>query len=168
MAAGSADLHKGIYNLWIGSGLEAQFKSFWLDPTGEGYTAFNETEASPEQPWPYCIFTQYPGIPISRASGISGSGVNRHEERDVLIDFEILAKNLTTTDFSSKELAAYLMEEIMKVFGGHPTVAAQAICLDHGGVIKVQYITDEAERKDDEVYMWFVRYIVTIDAPVKS
>ena len=68
---------------------------------------------------------------------------------------------------TAKEIAAYLAEEIMKVFGGHPTVVPTGmVALDYGNHLITQYVSDDGVRTGDEEYSWLVSYLFRLDVYV--
>jgi hypothetical protein len=66
---------------------------------------------------------------------------------------------------TGKLMAADLMEEVVKVFGGHPSVVPTRPTLDNGAVLLVTYKTDFSMRDSDTEYTWHIRYLVRSDIP---
>lgn len=172
MAVGAADLHKSIATLWASSGLNAKFKSYWPDGVSE-FTTLNEVEACGEQQWPYCVYTCEASLTNIRMSGDSSTA--RYENRTIPVEFEVYSKANNDGSQSSKELAAHLVEEIIKVFGGHPTVLPQDLTLDNGAVVQTQYDTEYTltdnygrPRNTADEYCWTIRYLMMLDVPVAA
>jgi len=148
------DLHAAIANLWEESGLDEKFREHWVDDTDE-FLTLNDQEAHTQNPFPYCIYSIEPGPVMAR---MTGPGATAKEEfRSYSCRFTIHAQQ--TQDKSAKEHAAYLAEEIVKVFGGHPTVAPQTI----DGVYQVSLTTDQGIRTESQNYSWMLDYDFQVD-----
>jgi len=162
MTVATADLHKAINTAWDASGLNALFQAYWTAAEMARFVVLNDQEAAAGQPYPYCVVGQSSSVNISRMSG----GVNTlRVVRDVTLRFDIYAGQ--ETGKTAKEVAAELGEELIKVFGGHPTVAATgAIILTNGKHLITQYQNDFGIRIDDNEYQWVVEYLFRIDVPV--
>ncbi len=87
------------------------------------------------------------------------------ENRDIPFVFTVHARSLTN-GFTAKKIAALLIEEVIKVFGGHPTVEPQTVTLDNGAVLQTTFMSDWPVREDAQNYSWHVRYIFKVDVPV--
>jgi len=179
MSVGLADVWKGIYAAWTTSSLNTLFKALWQDPTDTTSTVLHDVEAKPGQPKPYCWISQLTPKTSIRMSGPGGEANNLREVRDIPILFSIRAGAVNGDTRSPKQIAAYLAEEVMKVFGGHPTIASAALpTLDNGNVISLSYQTDYYVRGGvaaidtgsdlSESYTWCISYLMRIDVPVKS
>lgn len=157
---------KAINTAWDASGLDAIFKTLWEDPATVDYFVLNEQQAAPNQPWPYCVIDQMSPRTTARMSG----GSNRLREiRDTMVTLNIHASEVSGDARSAKQIAAYLAEEVMKQFGGHPTIAAaRTLTLDNGHVLIVQYQTDYCVRTDDSESQWVISYIIRQDVPVMA
>jgi len=161
--SGSADLHKAIAALWISSGLNALFLAKWAEADRSIYVTFNDAEAAPGTPFPYVVFE---ANPPSTQIRMSGSGSQKFHVDDQTWMISVYAVPESTK--SAKVVAGELGEEIMKVFGGHPTVepSADTMELDNGSVLLVQYQYDHFERQADNVYKWSAEYKIKTDKPV--
>lgn len=158
----TADLYKAIVAAWVASGLNATFKAMWDNPADTSFPVLNDQEATPRQPYPYCVMDQPSGRVTSRMSG--GVGLQRNI-RDVTMRFNI--HTLASGVMSAKEAAAYLAEEVMKVFGGHPTTPhTQTLTLDNGSWLITQYQNDFGVRTGDAEHQWVIEYIFRLDVPV--
>ena len=69
---------------------------------------------------------------------------------------------------SQKVVAATLSEEIMKVFGGHPTVRPTALTLSNGNHLLTTYQNDFGLFEGEDEYSWTVNYLVKVDVPVQA
>jgi hypothetical protein len=166
MSIASADLHRAISKAWNRGGLDDVFQALWgSGATASEFSSLCDRQAAAGNPFPYCVFEQLPGVTINRMSG----GVSALREiRDVLWSFRIHTRDISGDDRAAKEIAADLAEEVMKVFGGHPTVAAShpALYMDHGKHLITQYQNDYGVRTGDDEYQWIVEYLFRLDVPV--
>lgn len=167
MSVGSADIIKAFVTSWNASTLDATFQTLWdSSKTAADYSVLHDQEAGPDQPFPYCVMGD--GIQPSTSARMSSNTVNQMREiRDIPITFNIFARQVDGDSRTAKEIAAYLAEELMKIFGGHPTSRPWAnIVLDNGQYLITSYDTDYGVLVGDEEYQWIVRYMVKIDVPV--
>ncbi len=165
MTVASVDLCKAINTAWDASILDASFKANWDDPTETEFYVLNDQEAPAEQPWPYVVMDQPSQNTVERQSG--GGGVIKREIRDVIVQFNIHVEIDAGDTESAKETASDLAEEIMKVFGGHPTTSPTGtITLDNGNHLITQYQTDFGVMTGDDEYQWAIQYLFRIDIPV--
>jgi len=162
MSVASADVHKAVTAVWNASTLDALFQALWASGVGE-YTVLNDQEAAPNQPFPYCV---YELTLSSTTDRMSGDGSTIREVRNIAWNFHVHARQVDGDARTAKEIAAYLAEEIMKVFGGHPTVAATDLSLDSGGFLISEYQSDFGIRTGDQTHRWDIQYIFKIDVPI--
>lgn len=166
MSINTADIQKAVVAAWSSSSLDAVFRALWDNPTSTDYITLSDQEASPGQAFPYCVINQMSPTTIVK---MSGGADKLREVRDIPVTFNVYARPVTSDSRSIKEIAAYLAEEIMKAFGGHPTVAPQAILtLDNGSMLPAKYQTDYGIRIDDNEYQWVVSYLLQSDVPVMT
>lgn len=164
-AIASADLHRAIMAVWNAVGIEAEFTKLWNPADIAVFSALSDTEASPKQPFPYCVFQQSPGTTTARMSGHS-IGEN-HEIRDIPWEFRVLAKQRANDPRDAKDIAADLVDFVMQKFGGHPTVKPPLIPqLNNGSFLISQYQTDFPIRVGDAEWSWTVQYLFRLDVPV--
>jgi len=166
MSVGQADLAKAINVVWDASGLNDLFKALW--PAGVAAVEFpvlHEGQAGGDQPWPYCVF-EMPGA--STATRMSKGVSDLWETRDAAVMFRVHSSAVSGDDRSAKQIAAYLVEEIMKVFGGHPTVSPTDLELDNGNFLNSIFQNDFAVREDEDHYVWTVSYIFRLDVPIMA
>jgi len=166
MSVGSAAIAKWVTSIWSSSGLNAKFKALWSEDTGE-FVSLNDQEARPKQPWPYCVLGEITG---AIADNQSQEGSKLFQTRNYSVMFGVYARAITGDSRTAKGIAAYLAEEIMKVFGGHPTVgphaALQSTSIDDGGLIIVQYLRDYGMLLGDDEYQWIVDFNVMADISI--
>jgi len=164
MAIASADLAKAVNAVWDASDLNAKFKALW--PVGAAVDEFpvlHEVPAGGDQPWPYCVFE----IPASTVSTRMTKGVlDLWETRDAAVTFKVHTGVVDGDARSAKQIASYLIEELMKVFGGHPTVPPTDLELDYGNFLISTFQSDYAMREDEDHYMWTASYVFRLDVPV--
>ena len=164
MSVNTADLFKAINAAWDAGGLDAKFQARWdAGVDASRWEVLNDQKAAPGQPYPYCVMGEATGTVTDRMSG--GTNHVRHV-RNVGIRFDIYAKAVGV--LTSKEVAAELAEEVMKVFGGHPTTAAGTadLTLDNGKHLITVLDADWCVRLGDDEYMWAVDYHFKVDVPV--
>lgn len=166
MSIGADDLHKAIKTVWDAQSLDDQFTAYWTSDEQSRFIVLNENEAAPNQPWPYCTYEQEVGITTARMSGHSIT--EKHEIRDIGWFFRVHARKRTTSTKDGKQIAAEIAEEIIKVFGGHPTVSPQNLTLDNGSFLIAQYQNDFSLREGDEEWLWTIQYMFRLDVPVKT
>lgn len=166
MSVASADIHKAIRRVWTLSDLSDDFTQYWSEIDRSEFTALNDWEASPSQPFPYCVFEQSEGTIVTRMSGHTKN--ERHEIRDVPWMFRIHARQVgTAVEESAKEIAASLAERIIEEYGGHPTETVEHLpVLDNGSILLLQYLSDVGIRTGEEEYKWQINYNVRVDVPV--
>ena len=165
MSITTADLHRSINVAWDASGLNALFQALWPAGSVTGqFPVLHDQEATPGQPAPYCVVGESASATTDRMYG----GANRHREvRDVPLSFVIHATAVDGDERTAKKIAADLAEEVMKQFGGHPTVAPQqTLVLTDGEHLITQYQTDFGVREGDDEWSWTVSYVFKIDVPV--
>ena len=162
MAVGSADLWKSINAAWDASSLDTLFRAV----SSGSHVVLHDQQASPGQAHPYCVVSQMSQNTVNRMSG----GVDSlREVRDTQVQFNIYAEEVSGDSRSAKQIAAYLAEEVMKVFGGHPTTAPTgSMTLDNGNVLINEYQTDYGVRIDDDEFLWVVTYTIRADVPVMA
>ena len=158
----SADLHGGIQALWTSSLLDAKFTAFWAVGDIGGFPILHDAEATPGNPFPYCVFNVLPATTTARMTGHDAS--EKHEIRDTPIQFLIYTENGSV--LTAKRIAADLAEEVIKIFGGHPIVAPTDMTLDFGAVLINQYQNDFGLRTGDNEHLWTINYLARLDVPM--
>lgn len=157
-------LHTAIRTHWQASGLDWEFQRL-RDEAGRVLPSLFDGEADPGCKHPYCVYMQSAGFAQSRDSGHSTN--EKHEIRDVPVEFRIHANTRRGYDRTAKQVAADLGELVMQKFGGHPTAAPPAFpSLANGAVLLVQYQSDFGTREGDEEYAWVVSYLFRVDMPL--
>lgn len=164
MSVATTDIYKALNAAWDASGLDAKFTALWSGVVPGEYEVLCDQEASPRQPFPYCVVDQITGMTVAR---MSADGNGKREVRDLTLRLNVHAQDVSGDSRSSKGIAAYLAEEVMKVFGGHSTVSPTAtLALDNGQVLIVQYANDYMVRTDDDKTQATVEYVLRVDVPV--
>jgi len=164
MSVGTADSWKAINRAWDASTLDDLFRAV-KSPTAN-HLVLHDQEASPGQDYPYCVVNQFSPRTVNR---MSGGPDKLREVRDSQVTFNVHAEEVSGDSRSAKQIAAYLAEEIMKVFGGHPTATATAaMTLDNGNVLICEYQTDYGVRINDDEINWVVSYRIQSDVPVMA
>lgn len=163
MSVGQADLAKALATAWTSWGLDNLFKSYWSPADKTTYPSLHEGEATPGQPLPYCVYELDEGNVVTRMTG--RTTVTQLQIRDVPCVFNVFAKEFGPK--SAKEVASELNEELMRLFGGHPTGQPNELTLEHGKVLLQQYQSDYSLREGDSEYRWVLNYIFRLDVPVR-
>ena len=165
MSVTTADLQTALWAAWTAGELPAKFTVLWDVADVTGFTTLHDQEASPGQPFPYCVLDQLRPATLDRMTGAAGY---LQEVRDVTLLLHIYADEVTGDSRSAKQIAAYLAEEVMKVFGGHPiTAATQTLTLTSGGTLLVLYQNDFGIRLDADKWEWQLEYLLKVDVPVR-
>lgn len=164
MSIAGADLAKAVNTVWDASSLDSLFQTLWDSGASAGeFPVLHDQLAGGEQPFPYCVFEQLSGNTTDKMSG----GVSTLREiRDIPFNFRVHTREIAADSRGPKEIAAFLAEEIMKVYGGHPTEAPTALTLDSSNFLIAIYENDQAIRIDEDHYQWIVSYIFRLDVPV--
>jgi len=159
---GSAELHEAINTAWDASSLDAEFTAYWDAGEDADHPVLNDGEASPESPFPYCVYELFAGNTSAR---MSAEGDSIMEVRDIPGRFTVHAKD--SDDLTGREVAAALMEKITAVFGGNATASPfAALSLDNSKHLTTLFVSDFSLRSDDAVFLWTVNYVFRLDVPV--
>jgi len=166
MSGASADILSAIQSIWNSSGISSQFTAYWSAANIAEYVVLCGDQAEGAHPFPYCVFEMQESKVVSRMT--TGTSTKR-EIRHTSCKFTVYARDVGDAD-SPKEIAANLILEITKVFGGHHTEANQidGHAMSNGHILKSQYQNDLAIMEDVEVYKWVVRYSIESDVVVKA
>lgn len=147
MTVGLAELHEAIVTNW---NLAA---TLWSG------------EAPPGESFPYVVFQQGADVIAARMSG-SGTNVSANQRiHDVPVEFRCHTQK--SGALSAKEEAAALAEEVMKIYGGHPTNKPTALGMTSGQHVITQLISEFDVKTSDDVHMWTLVYNFKVDLPVK-
>lgn len=164
MAVNLADLSKAINTAWDASTLDTTFEAYWSVDSGEFYV-LNDEMAPEGQPWPYVVMDQPNQTVVSRSSSTTDN--SKREIRDIEVRFNIFAQRNPGSSLDPKQHAEQLAEEIMKVFGGHPSTSPTAtITLDNGNHLITRYQNDFGIMISDDEYQWVLVYLFRVDVPV--
>ncbi len=159
MSVGSADIQKAIVAAWAAADLDSKF----TDLSG-GTPVLNYGEANPEIVQPYVVWDLTSMVVEVRMTG--GSSTLNREIRTGSLKFNVHTKPVGGDSRTAAQIAADLIEEIMKVFGGHPTDSPADLSLDVGDLLNMQYVRDYCVQTDHNNYQWILEYMVTVDVPV--
>jgi hypothetical protein len=154
----TSDLHRAVAELWLSSGLDGKFRQHWSDEVSNEFLTLHDEQAGPKQPWPYCVYSIQPSSLVTRMSGASSS--SKFEHRTFACRFTIHAEQ--TASQSAKEMAAMMAEEVVRVFGGHPTTPPQEM----PGVIQTTLSTDHGMRTESTNYSWILDYEILVESPL--
>ncbi len=160
-----ADLHKSINAVWDASNLDTIFQAYWrasADP--DEFIVFHDGEAEPGTPFPYCVYEISEGNTTCKMSGHTKN--ERHEIYQIPVKLKIHTRSISGR--SAKDVAIELLEEVVKIFGGHPTVVGGTFTLDNGTCIQTTYQNSFGEREGADEYIWHVMYDFLLDVPVAS
>ncbi len=162
---GIADFHRAVVSLWKQEGLDVPFKNHWAVPAdAEVRRVLHDTEASPGQPFPYCVFEV--NEPNTKARSTGGQADRRGREyRTYNLTFNIHTRDAGNSP--AKNLAVSLCESIISVFGGHPTCVPKNLSLTHGDVLNCRYERDVGVKTGEQEWQWVITYSVEVDIPVK-
>ena len=160
--AGTSELHEALIALWDSGGLDAKFTAFWTATEIASFDVINDRDAAPGSAFPYCIFNIPAATTAARMSG--HDSVEKHEIRNTPIEFRIHAKD--SGGLSAKRVASNMAEEVIKVFGGHPTVVPGVMTLTNGAVLINQYQNDFGMRTEDSNHLWAINYLAQLDVPL--
>lgn len=162
----AGELHKAINDLWDSSSLDNEFKSLWDSSiSAADFVVLHDQEASPGQPFPYCIFEQ---SKRSKPERMSAGSAGLAEIAEVPWEFRIHARTIAGDSRTAKEIANELTDKIMEKFGGHPTIAPQALMLTNGCVLSVTYDNDYGIRTGEDEYEWRLQYIIKVESLVAA
>lgn len=166
VAVGEADLHEAINKIWDESGLDTEFKNLWKRDVRDSqeFPTLHDQQAGPDQPFPYCVYEIRAGVTVSRMTSSSKTG--RREIRDNIALFRIHAKEQDKT--SAKKIASDLLDSVLQVYGGHPTVSPRSLDLNYGNFLLAQYQNDYGIRTGAEEYQWILEYVMRLDVPVAA
>lgn len=159
-----SNLHTAVYNLWVNAGLNDVFNAEWSssDRLSGEFLVLHDTEAAPGNPMPYCVYEQEADSITSRMSGRTTSSKRLIKEVPWL--FKIHAKK--TSNESAKEICVRLTEEILKIFGGHPTAAPSCITVVNDSHLNTKYLSDWGMKTGDDEHQWNIRYMMILDSPI--
>lgn len=156
---GELDLHRAIVANWQAGSLDGQFSPYWSNGSGH---ALNDTEAMKGQEFPYCVLDMGAFVVTDKMTGHSAT--ERHWIYDVPVTFNVFANTVSGT--SAKQLAGNLAEEIMKIFGGHPTQAPLAVTLTQGNHLITQLQSEFGVKLGDQEHNWMINYNFKLDLPI--
>lgn len=159
------DLAEAINSVWDAQSLDSNFTTYWDSGETSLSIVLFDSLARPGQPMPYCVFNIGPPLTINRSSDGSET---ISEIRHTPLSFSVHMRRKSGVSKSPKQVAGELIDEIKKVFGGHPTVKAQALSLDNGRHLITTYVNDFGMASGEDEYVWRINYQVKTDIPVQA
>jgi hypothetical protein len=171
---GVADLHTAIMSAWNDAGLTAKFKALWAASEDADSTPalHDQSAAGSKAIFPYCVLETAPEHVSARmTASVDAFGEEEAGKRriaDTQITFNTHVDRVAGDGRSTKEICAYLMEEIVKVFGGHPTVPPVELTLANGSHLLTQYQDSNLIRTEQYKYRGLVRYKIKLDVPYQA
>lgn len=164
MSIVSLDLDRAINTVWDAN-LDWEFKKNWEAGNRDRYPVLHDQEATPAQPWPYCVVeVQKPTVAV-RMTGHDKT--EKHEIRDTPVEFRIHAREMLGSGKSAKAIAGELADLVLAYFGGHPTAEPKAAALAYGDCLLTQYQSHFGTRTGDDEYQMTINYLFRLDMPVK-
>jgi hypothetical protein len=164
MTVGALELHAAVVALWNNSELDWACKQYWETSKVARWPSLGESMLGPECPFPYATFTIGDFEVISRTTGLA-VGIKR-AIRSAPLTFTIYAKQLPANARTAKTIAASILDQLLQVFGGHPTVRPQRLECVHSHFLNCQYETDYGMTVEDDVYQHVVSYRLMVDSPI--
>lgn len=161
MSVLAVELDEAIATAWDAASLDDQFTTYWAAGQSAEFAVLNDQEAGPGTPMPYCVYSSEGTSVATRMTQTPDDTANRREFHNIPIEFHVHAR--AAGGSSAKAIATTLAEEIMKVFGGHPTSAPSTLSLTNGSILNVQFQNDFGVREGTEEYQWVVKYLCQVD-----
>lgn len=159
------DVAQAVTALWTSSGLDQWFTQYWTDDQIEDYLVLGDEEAAPTQPWPYCVFESLASVTLQRSSAAVFHR-NRQELNEDTLRFHVFAKDIASK--SGKLMCSELVEQILKVFGGHPDEIHRDIPMQNAGVVNQQYKQTILLKEAEEIWKATVIYSVSYELSLKD
>jgi hypothetical protein len=161
---GTLDIHQAIVRLWNANELTNKFWAYWTNAEKSGrHRVLNSEEARPKNPRPFCVFETTDLTTTERASPKTFETAGR-EIRSLDLTFNIHAAD--KNGVAAKQIAGNLAEEIMKIFGGHPTVSPECIAPTNCDLLRQRLEQDTSVRMGEQEYQHVLRYFIQVDCPV--
>ena len=159
------DVARAVAVLWGTSGLDSHFTRYWTTAEIADYLVLMDEEAAPTQAWPYCVYESVASTTLRRSSA-SKPQKNRQEVNEDTLRFHVFAKDVD--EKSAKALCSDLVDEILKVFGGHPDEYQRGLPLQNGSVINQEYNQTILVREDEEIWKATVIYTISYELSLKD
>lgn len=156
MTAGlSADIWAAIVARWDALGLTAQFTSRWTKSAPSGCAAFNDGEARPGTPFPYCVLEQGTGIRDHRSSHEDESAKSRVMDR-ALFQFRLHGDSKTE------------LLDLARLIVGDPDGTGgfdnAALVVEGGSChVDIQRQPDFCVREGDTQWVWVIPYEIRFE-----
>lgn len=156
-------LHRAINANWTTYGIDAYIQKLRTDNTRR---TLHDTAAQAQTQMPYVVYT----LEASDRTGASTHDSDPEKkivETSVPLMFKIYTKDAVAgSQKSAKQHAADILKRIMDVFGGTET-KPEALAVEAGSVLNIQYLRDYGVRADNEVYIWTLEYALTAEFPIR-
>lgn len=160
------DFHRSVFKLWEDQGLDEVFKSFWDESKREDFLSCLDEEASPSQPFPYCVIEFGKPATNGRSTGPACANDELREYREIALTFNVHAKQQGNT--SAKIAAGELASRLLKVYGGDPDESPKSMSIVTGNVLLCQYVSDYPIKTGDQECQWVIDYSVLLDVRMKT
>lgn len=154
-ARGSWELHKAIQARWTESGLDDTFRAESDNPSDTSIPVLHDTEARPNTPFPYCVYTIKAMSPDGHSSGRTLNTAQQYLR--AMVTFTIYASQRGNE--SAKSIVYRMAKEMSGAFD--PPFKLDMETDKHLATIRD---VDAAQRLDDDEWAWSVSYIFIIDA----
>jgi hypothetical protein len=154
---GSWTLDEALVERWRTSSLNQVFRDEWPDPLAIEYEPFNDQEARPVPPGPYCVYEKTVPVVIGHMTGHDITTYKRENQLQlVTVQFRIHAKSTSTE--SGKKIARRLAKKVATVFDPHNafTIYDDAIAVKSRG-------PDFDTREGEDEWVWVIQYDFTLD-----
>jgi hypothetical protein len=149
-----------IASIWT-QGLDWEFKKNWAEANRNQYESLHDQEATPGQPFPYCVIEVGKVKVDARMTGHDKN--EKHQIVSVPVEFRVHARGMSGSGKTAKAIAGELADAVLAYFGGHPTTAPKAATLSQGTLLLVQYQSHFGTRTGDEEYQITINYLVQLD-----
>ena len=156
---GSWTVDEGVALQWAAKNLDATFRSYWA-AGNDGFTPLNDTEARPNTPHPYCVYSAGTGRVVARSSGLVRDSKKREEA--IPVSFTIHAKPVGA--LSAKSVAKELAKRIKSAFDPQNRLDFTPDC----HITTLIQTPDFGVREGDNEWMWVVSYDFHIDITQNS
>jgi len=151
-------LWKGIYSLWQEERLSEEF---WQYGNNNRIPVLWDTEATPGQPYPYCVIES---LSYSVKERMSDNVYGKYREvRDYILRFHIYTSSIGNK--SAKEIGAELARKVMNVFGGGEK-PPKKIPLEKGKHISTDLELETVSRESEDVSDYILEYRIRVDLPL--
>lgn len=181
MASGSGEVRRAIIDRWNESNLDDGYTQWWTQEQIDASIALTLDPPPAGTPFPSCALDFDPGRVVSRMSSDSDF---KREVREYRIAFKVYSLNFSPAVLEAlghevgdpniptvAELAQERIEDIIRVYGGHPTESPLPLTIQNGNVLQVRYDSDAIKELYDSEntsigIIWRAEYSIWVDVPV--